>query len=121
MEYAGVEVLLCRQMPYTRHKRLPQRPISSPSGKHFGDCCVVDGRFTLGVVWDGQALPRHPGVEHPHDEVADTLRAECALRPPLGHREVWQDKCGELVLRELDRNRRRCRLLCRGAHYAMAL
>jgi hypothetical protein len=33
---------------------------------------------------------------------------------------VRQDKCGELRFGELDGNRRRCRLWCRGAHDAMA-
>jgi hypothetical protein len=54
--------LRCRQMPYTRHKRLPQRSIIGPFGKHFVDRRVVDGRFTLGIVRDGQALPLHPVV-----------------------------------------------------------
>jgi len=31
--------------------------------------------FTLGVVRDGQALPLHPGVEHPENEVEDTIIA----------------------------------------------
>src|SRR5215475_14135473 len=42
--------------------------------------------------------------------------AQFALRPSLGHREVRQDKCGELCVGELDGKRRRCRLWCRGAH-----
>ena len=35
MEYAGVQAFLGRQMPYTGHKRLPQRPIIGPFGKDF--------------------------------------------------------------------------------------
>jgi hypothetical protein len=65
MEYAGVEVVLCRQMPYTRHKRLPQRPIISPFGKDFVDRRVVDGRFPIGVCRDRQALPLHPRLQDP--------------------------------------------------------
>ena len=120
MEYPGVEVFLCRQMPYTRHKRLPQRPIIGPFGKNFVDSRVVDGRFALGVVRDGQALPWHPRLEHPSDEIDDTVIAQFAFGSPLGHREVREDKCLELRFGELDRNRRRCRLLSRGAHHAMA-
>src|SRR2546421_363788 len=46
--------------------------------------------------------------------------AQFALWSPLGHREVREDKCGELRCRELDGNRRRCRLWCRGVHHGMA-
>jgi hypothetical protein len=45
------------------------------------------------------------------------------LRAPYfypDHREVRQDKYVELWFGELDRNRCRCRLLCRGAHRVMA-
>jgi hypothetical protein len=31
--------------------------------KDFVDGRVVDGRLALGVLWYGQALPLHPGVE----------------------------------------------------------
>src|SRR6266849_3339573 len=44
--------------------------------------------------------------------------AQFALWTPLGHGEVRQDKCNELGFRELDGNRRRCRLCCRYAHHA---
>ena len=81
---------------------------------------VVNGRFALRVVWHRQALPLHPGVEHPQDEVKDAIIAQFALRSPLGHREVWQDKCGELRFGELDGNWRRYRLWWRGAHDIMA-
>src|SRR5262247_4721824 len=109
MEHTDVELLLDREMPHTGHKRLPERAIISPFGKDFVDSRVVNSRLALRVVWNGQALPLHPGVEHSQDEVKDAIIAQFALWSPLGHREVWQDKCGELVLRELDRNRRRCR------------
>src|SRR5215467_15051909 len=120
MEYAQVEVFLARKMPHTRHKRLPERAVIRPFGKDFVDSGVVDGRFAVGVLWYGQALPLHPRVEHPEDEVKDPIIAQFALRSALGHREVRQDKCGELRFGELDGNRRRYRLLCRGAHDAMA-
>src|SRR4029453_12005618 len=42
-----------------------------------------------------------------------------ALGTALGHREVRQDKCGELRFGELDGNWRRCKLWCRGAHDTM--
>jgi hypothetical protein len=53
MEHAEVELLLCCEMPHTRHKRLPERPIIGPCGKDFVDRCVVNGRLTLGVLWYG--------------------------------------------------------------------
>src|SRR5215510_7471209 len=65
-------------------------------------------------------LPLHPRVEHPQDEVKDAVIAQFALWTTLGHREVRQDKCVELWFGELDRNRCRYRLVCRGAHCAMA-
>src|SRR4029434_10045547 len=88
--------------------------------KDFVDGRVMDDRVTLGVCRHGQTLPLHPGVEEPQDEVKGPIIAQFALRPALGHGEVRQDKCGELRFGELDRNRRRCRLWCRGAHGAMA-
>src|SRR5262249_833841 len=120
MQHAGVEVFLGRQMPYTGHKRLPQRAIIGPFGKDFVDGRVVNHWFALGVLRYGQTLPLHPGVEHPEDEVKDPAIAQFALRSPLGHREVWQDKCGELWFGELDGNWRRYRLWCCGAHDIMA-
>src|SRR3979411_1625502 len=56
-------------------------------------------------------------VEHPQDQVKDPIIAQFALRSPLRHREVRQDKCGELRCGELDRDRRRCGLYCRYAHH----
>src|SRR5437773_885456 len=120
MEHAEIDLLLDREMPHTGHKRLPERAIIRPFGKDFVDGRIVNGRLALGVVWNGQALPLHPGVEHPQDEVKDTIIAQFALRSPLGHREVRQDKCGELWFGELHRDRRRYRLWYCGAHHAMA-
>src|SRR5216683_6812698 len=120
MEYAGIELLLGREMPHTGYKRLPERSIISPFGKNFIDGRVMDDRVAIGVFRYGQTLPLHPGVEHPQDEVKDPIIAQFALRPSLGHREVRQDKCLELWFGELDRNRRRCRLWCSSAHQAMA-
>jgi hypothetical protein len=57
-------------------------------GKHFVDRRVVDGRFALRVVRDGQALPLHPRVEHPQGEIKDAVIAQFALRSALRHREV---------------------------------
>src|SRR5215475_8514871 len=120
MEHAEVELSLGREMPYTRYKRLPERPIIGPSGKDFVDGRIVDGRLALGIVRHGQTLPLHAGVEEPQDEIEDAIIAQFALWSALGHREVRQDKCGELRFGELDRNRRRCRRWCCGAHRAMA-
>src|SRR5256886_10021395 len=120
MEHAEIELLLDRERPHTGHKHLPERSIIRPFGKDFVDGRIVNGRLALNVVWNGQALPLHPGVERPQDEVKDAIIAQCALRSPLGHREVRQDKCGALWFGELDGNWRRYRLWCRGAHDIMA-
>src|SRR5215472_9136631 len=56
----------------------------------------MNGWFAVGVLRDGQALPLHPCIKHPQDEVKDPIIAQFALRSALGHREVRQDKCGEL-------------------------
>src|SRR4029450_895490 len=120
MEHADIELLLTCEMPHTGHKRLPERAIIGPFSKDFVDSRIVNGRFPLRVVWNGQALPLHSGVEHPQDEVKDAIIAQFALRSPLGHREVWQEKCGALRFGELDGNGRRYRLGCRGAHDIMA-
>ena len=92
----------------TRHRPIWQR--------HGTRSCSVP----ISVMRHRQALPLHPGVEHPQDEVKDLVVAQFALRSPLGHREMRQDKCLELGFRELDRNRRCCRLWCHGAHHTMA-
>jgi len=108
MEHAEVELFLDCEMPYTRHKRLPERPIIGPSGKDFVDGRIVNDRRALGIVRHGQTLPLPAGVEDPQDEIEDAIIAQFALRSALGHREMRQDKCLELGFRELDRNR--CRL-----------
>ena len=120
MQHAEIELLLGREMPHTGHKRLPQRPIIGPFGKDFVDGRIVNGRLALGVLRHGQRLPLHSGVKHPQDEVEDAVIAQFALGTALGHGEVRQDKCGELGFGQLHRNRRRCRLLYRGAQQASA-
>jgi hypothetical protein len=65
MQHAEVEMLLDRQMPYTGEERLPQRSIMGPFRKGAVDIRVMDGRLALGVWGDGEALPLHPGIEHP--------------------------------------------------------
>src|SRR6266581_4653 len=120
MEHAEIELFLCREMPHTRHKRLPERPVIGPCGKDFVDGRVMDGRFPVGIVRNGYTLPLHPRVEHPQNQIKDPVIAQFALWSPLRHREVRQDKCVELGFGELDRNRCRYRLWCRGAHRARA-
>ena len=84
MEHAEIELLLGREMPHTGHERLPERPIIGPSGKDFVDSRIVNGRLALGVVRHGQTLPLHPGVEHPQNEVKDSVIAQFALGTTLG-------------------------------------
>ena len=88
MEHAEIEWLLGREMPHTGHKRLPERAIIRPFGKDFVDGRIVNGRLALCIVWNGQALPLHPRIKHPQNEVEDAVIAQFALRSPLGHREV---------------------------------
>jgi hypothetical protein len=49
---------------------------------------IVNGRLALGIVWNGQALPLHPRIKHPQNEIEDAVIAQFALRSPLGHRKV---------------------------------
>ena len=107
MEHAGVEVFLCRKMLHTGDERLPERSISRPFGKGSVDGGIVDGWLALGVLRHGQALPLHPRVEHPQDEVEDAVITQFALRPTLGHGEVREDKLLELRGGELHGNWRR--------------
>jgi len=80
----------------------------------------MDGWLAMSICRYGQALPLHPRVEHPQDQIKDAIIAQFALWAALRHREVRQDKCGELVFGQLHRNRRRCGLWCRGAHHTIA-
>ena len=73
MEHAKIEVLLSSEMPHTGHKRLPQRPIIGPLRKDFVDGRIVNGRFAIGLCRDGQALPLHPRIQDPEDEVKDAV------------------------------------------------
>ena len=88
MEDTEVEFLGGREMGHTGHERVPERPIIGPFRQDFGDGRVVDGRVPIEVFRYGQTLPLHPGVEHPHDEIQDALRAQLTLWTPLGHGEV---------------------------------
>ena len=111
MEHAEIALFLRREMPPTGHKRLPQRPGIGPCGKGPVDGGVVDGGCSIGVWRDGEPLPLHPRVEHPQDQVNKPMIAQLTLWATLGQREVRQEKCVELWFGELDRDRRRCRLL----------
>ena len=108
MEHADIEVLLDGEMRHTGDERLPERPIIGPFREDSVDCRVMDGRFALGVLRYGHALPLHPCIEDPHDEVEDAMRAEFARGSALGHGEVREDTLRELRCGELDGNRRRC-------------
>ena len=91
MEHAPIEALLGREMPHTGHKRPPPRLILRPLGKDVVDGRVVESRCPPGVGRYGQALPLPARVEPPEEKVKDAVRAQCALWPALGHREVRQD------------------------------
>jgi hypothetical protein len=121
MQHAQVEVFLRGKIRHAGDKRLPESPIIGPSSKDFGDGRIVHGRFPMRVFLYRPALPLHTRIQDPQDEVQDTMIAYFALRSPLGHGEVREEKCRELRCGELDGNRRRCRLVCRCAHQARTL
>jgi hypothetical protein len=62
MEHAEVEVLLGCHMRHTGEEHLPERPVIGPCGKGSIDIRIVQSWFAVGVFWNGQALPLHPGV-----------------------------------------------------------
>lgn len=101
MEPADIALCRGREMPHTGHTRLPERPVSGPLGKAFVDRGVVPGRLPLGSLWYGEALPLHARIQEPQDEMKDAIIAPCALWTALGHRQVWQETCGELACGEL--------------------
>src|SRR5262249_47983501 len=78
----------------------------------------MDGWFPVGIFRNRSTFPLHPGIEHPQNEIKDAMIAHFALWSTLGHREVRQDKCGEIGFGEWDGDRRRCRLCYRYAHHA---
>ena len=94
--------------------------IIRPFRKDFVDGRVVYRRFPMGACRHRQALPLHPRIQDPQDQVKDLMIAQFTLGSALGHGEVRQDKCRELRFGELDRNRRLCGLWGRGAHQARA-
>src|SRR5262245_43327111 len=83
-------------MRHTGHKRLLKRIIIGPFRQGSVDGCRVDCRLTLDIFRYGQALPRHLGIEDPQDKVKEAVIAQFTLRTSLGHREVREDKFGEL-------------------------
>jgi hypothetical protein len=120
MQHAEVELLLVREMTHTGDERLLERPIIGPFGKGSVDVGVMDFRLASGAFRNGQTFPLHPCIEHPQDEVEEAMIADFALRTPLGHREVREDKFGELRCGELDGNRRCGSVCCRCVQGAMA-
>jgi hypothetical protein len=97
---------------------------SEPSSDHlaneFVDCRVVDHGSSVACPGYRQALPLHPRVEEPQDQIEDAVIAQFAFRPAPGHREVREDKCDELRLGELNRKRSCGGAFCHLAHPDMA-
>ena len=120
MKDAEIKAVLLRQMPHAGDEGLIERAIVGPPGEHLVDRRVVDHGGPVASQGDWQALPLHTRVEHPLDQIEDAVIAEFAFRPALGHREVREDKCGELRLRELHGNRRCGAAFCHMARPAMA-
>src|SRR3954451_16815699 len=109
---AEIEAILLRQISHAGDEGLIERAIIGPSGEHLVDGCVVDHGGAIVCLGYRQALPLHARIEHPEDQIEDAVIAEFAFRPAPGHREVWEDKCGELRLGELNRNWRCGGALC---------
>jgi hypothetical protein len=120
MEYTYIELLLVREMGYTGDERLLERPIIGPFGKGSVDIGVVNVRLASGTFRDGQALPLHPRIHHPQNEVKEAMIADFAPRTALGQREVREDKCGELGFRQLHRDGRCVRIFASCAHHRWA-
>jgi len=120
MKDTEVELLGFSEMPHTGHERLPERAVIGALRQDLVDGRVMEGWCAMGICRHGPALPWHPGVEHPQDEVKDAIIAQFARGTALGHREVRQDPGGERRCGELDGNWRRYRLWGWGAHSAMA-
>ena len=107
MQDAEIEVALLRQIPHAGDECLIERAIVGPFCKHLVDGRVMD-RQAVPSPASGcrQALPLHTRVEDPQDQIEDAVIAQFAFRPAPGHREVREDKCDELWLGELNRDRR---------------
>src|ERR1700686_1362239 len=103
-------------MLHAGDKRLIKWTIIGPFRENSVDGRVMDPSLPGGCPGHWQALPLHACVQYPQDEVEDAMISEFAPRPPPGRRQVREDKCGELRLRELNRNRRGCWTLCHIAH-----
>jgi hypothetical protein len=98
VEHTEVELLCFREMGHAGHECLPERPIIGPLRKGSVDGRVVHGWLAVTIWRHGHAPPLHPCVEHPHDEIKETMIAQFAPGATLGHGEVWQDTCIELSL-----------------------
>ena len=108
-------------MPDTGDKGIFDGAIIGPFGKGFVDGAIVDLSLAIALFGHGQALSLHTGVEHPQDEIEESVIAEFALGSTLWHRQVRQDKFVELRFRELHGNRRGCWFAHRRGHDEMAL
>ena len=121
MQNTEIELVVCRQMRHTGNEGLLQRTVVRPAGKDFVDGGVVDGIGAIRGLRDRQALPLHAGVEHPQDQIEDTVIAEFTLGTTFRHGEVRQDKRSELYFRQLDGNGRGRGLFGWYGHDQMAL
>ena len=101
-----IAVALLRQIPHAGDECLIERAIVGPFCKHLVDGRVVDQGGPVARIGYRQALPLHTRVEDPQDQIEDAVIAQFAFRPAPGHREVREDKCDELWLGELNRDRR---------------
>ena len=120
MQDAEIKVMVLRQMPHAGDERLHERVIVSPLAEHLEDCRVVDQGGSIAVLGNRYAFPLHPRIEDPQDQVEDAVIAQFAFRPASGHREVRQDKCGELRGGELHGNRCCGGAFCHIAHLEIA-
>jgi hypothetical protein len=81
---AASEVLLGCERGHARDERLRQRPVMRPCRQGAVDVRGMQGRLTVDLCGDGDALPRPPGREAPQEEMKDARLAQCAWWSTLG-------------------------------------
>jgi hypothetical protein len=120
MEHTEVEGLLCEERRHAGDACRLERPIMGPCGEGSVNAGVMDCRLAMRGFRDGHALPLHPGIEHPSDQVQEALIPQFALGTTRGHCEVREDIFVEVRCGELDRNGRGRSVLCTCAQGVLA-
>jgi hypothetical protein len=124
----------CPQPPRHGHEHISHRPLRAArlpghgceQGAPAHTVCPREP-YDVCAAWSGRSVTRERDrvlqqaeAPPPHQPVpaVPALRTPCALWPPLWHREVQEEQGRARRCGELDRSRRRCRPVWRGAHQA---